>query len=166
MKITSDQKELVELFLKQEILIGTLYKFFANRYPEYRDFWTEMALEEHQHASWIKRLTERDPTDKFIFSQGELRSNDLASSVKSIEGLISEFKKNKEFTITQAVSLALHLEKALWEKKVFQCFEGDSDEVRKILDSLNVEQGIHVRKIEKFALSFIQKKTLKENDPS
>jgi hypothetical protein len=157
MKINSDQKELVELFLKQEILIGTLYKLFANRYPEYRVFWTEMAMEEHQHASWIKRLTERDPTDKFNFSQGELRSDHLASSIESIEGIISGFKNNKAFPITQAVSIALHLEKALWEKKVFQFFEGDSDEVRKIMDTLNLEQEIHIKKIDKFARQFQKK---------
>ena len=158
MDLNSEQKELVELFVRQEFIIGKLYKLFSFRYPEHKDFWTEMAKEEHLHASWIKRLTERDPTNKFKFSQGELRSNDLASSIKSMEGLIAGVKNNREFTITQAVSMALHLEKALWEKKVFQCFEGDSDEVRKILDSLNVEQEIHIKKIEKFAFNFIQNK--------
>ena len=164
MDLDSDQKELIELFVKQEFLIGKLYKLFSYRYPEHKVFWTEMAMEEHLHASWIKRLTERDPTDKFIFSQGELRLNGLASSIESIEGLIGGVKNNREFPLTQAVSMALHLEKALWEKRVFQCFEGDSDEVRKILDSLNVEQEIHIKKIEKFAFNFIQKKQLKKND--
>lgn len=161
MKIDGDQKELVELFLKQEFLIGKLYKLFAFRYPEYKDFWTEMALEEHLHASWIKRLTERDPTDKFRFSQGELRSGILASSIESIEGLIRGVKNNKDYPIAQAVSLALHLEKALWEKKVFQCFEGDSDEVRKIMETLNLEQELHIKKIDKFARPF-QKKCREE----
>jgi hypothetical protein len=50
--------------------------------------------------------------------------------------------------------MALHLEKALWEQKVFQCFEGDSDEVRKIMDTLNAEQKVHIIKIEKFARQF------------
>ena len=164
MNLNSEQKELVELFERQEFLIGKLYKLFSFRYPEHKDFWTEMAMEEHLHASWIKRLTERDPTNKFKFSQGELRLSTLASSIESIEGLISGVKSNIEFPITQAVSMALHLEKALWEKNVFQCFEGDSDEVRKILDSLNLEQEIHIIKIEKFAFNFIQNKPLKKND--
>jgi hypothetical protein len=154
MDLNSDQKELVELFVKQEILIGTLYKLFEKRYPEYKAFWTEMVIEEYQHASLIQRLIERDPTDKFKFSQGELRSNNLTSGIKSIEGLISEVKNNKDFPITQAVSIALHLEKGLWEKKVFQYFEGDSDEVRRIMDSLNLEQEIHIKKIDKFARQF------------
>jgi hypothetical protein len=159
MDLNSDQKELVELFVRQEFLIGKLYKLFSYRYPEYKVFWTELAVEEHQHASWIMQLTERNPTDKFKFSQEELRSNNLASSIASIEGLISGVKNNREFSITQAVSLSLHLEKALWENKVFQCFEGDSDEVRKILDSLNLEQKIHIQKIDKFAKQLQKKKS-------
>ena len=80
MELNNDQKELVELFVKQEFLISKLYKLFSFRYPEYKNFWTEMAAEEHLHASWIKRLTERDPTDKFKFTQGELRLSTLVSN--------------------------------------------------------------------------------------
>jgi len=159
MQINSDQKILVELFIKQEVLIGSLYKHFANRYPEYKVFWTEMAMEEHQHATCIRRLIERDPTDKIQFSQGELRSNDLASSIESIEGLISGFNNNNEIPISQAVGIALQIEKALWEKKVFQFFEGDCDEVRKIMDTLNLEQEIHIKKIDLFARQFQKKKS-------
>lgn len=159
MKINRDQEKLVELFIKQEVLIGSLYKLFANRYPEYKVFWTKMAKEEHQHATCIRRLIERDPTDKLTFSQGELRSNDLASSIESIEGLISGFNNNKEFSITQAVGLSLQIEKALWEKKVFQCFEGDSDEVRKVMDTLDFEQKIHIKKIDLFARQFQKNKS-------
>ncbi|MDD2582695.1 MAG: hypothetical protein PHR66_11945, partial [Desulfuromonadaceae bacterium] len=155
MDLNSDQKKLVELFVRQEFLIGKLYKLFSFRFPAYKDFWTKMAAEEHLHASWIRRLTERDPTGKFRFSQGELRSGSLASSIKSIEGLIAGVKNDSEFTINQAASMALHLEKALWEQQIFRFFEGDSDEVRKILDSLNVEQKIHMTKMEKFAFNFI-----------
>lgn len=156
MDLNSEQKELIELFVKQELLIGKLYKVFSYRYPEYKVFWTEMASEEHLHASWIKRLAIRDTTDKFKFTQGELRLDSLASSIESIEGIISGVKKDKEFSITQAVGLALHIEKALWEKKVFQCFEGDSDEVRKVMDKLDFEQKIHIKKIDLFA-SHLQK---------
>ena len=164
MELNSEQKELIELFVRQEFIIGKLYKLFSFRFPEYTVFWTDMAKEEHLHASWIKRLAERDPTNKFKFSQGELRANRIAASIESIEGLIAGVKNNRKFTINQAVSMALHLEKALWEQEVFQCFEGDSDEVRKILDSLNVEQEIHIKKIEKFAINFMQKEPLKKND--
>ncbi|SRR6266702_1236905 len=162
MDLNGDQKELVELFVRQEILIGTLYKHFAKRFPGYKDFWTEMVTEEYQHASLIQRLTECDPTDKFKFLQGELRSNNLAASIKSISDLITGFKKDKAFSIAQAAGLALHLEKTLWEKKVFQYFEGDSDDVRRIMDTLNLEQEIHIKKIGKFALQF-QKKTLEDS---
>lgn len=158
MDLNSEQKKLVDLFVMQELLIGKLYKLFSYRYPEHKVFWTKMASEEHLHASWIKRLAQRDTTDKFRFSQGELRLPVLTSSIESIEGFISDFKKNRDFSITQAVSLSLHLEKALWERNVFQCFEGDSDEVRKVMDNLNLEQKLHIKKIDLFA-SKLQKKS-------
>jgi hypothetical protein len=158
MDLNSEQKEIVELFVKQELLICKLYKVFSYRYPEHKTFWIKMASEEQLHASWMKRLAIRDTTDKFRFTQGELRLNSLTSSIESMEGLISGVKKDKSFSITQAVSLSLHIEKALWERKVFQCFEGDSDEVRKVMDKLDVEQKIHIKKIDLFA-SQLQKKS-------
>ena len=159
MDLTDDQKELVALFVKQEFLIGSLYKLYAKRYPEYRGFWTEMAVEESQHAALIRRITEGDSTNKIKFSEGELRSSILVSSIKFIEGIITEFRNNKQFPIAQAVGIALQLEKGLCEGKVFQHFEGDSDDVRKVMNSLNLEQGIHMRKFDKFAVQFLKKNT-------
>jgi len=157
MDLNSEQKEIVELFLRQEFLIGKLYKLFSFRYPEYKAFWTEMATEEHLHATWIKRLID---TDKFRFSQGELRANYLASSIKNIEELAEEVKNNREFSMTQAVSMALRIERSLYEKEIFQSFEGDSEQVSKMLYSLCVEQQIHIKKMEKFASSFSQIKAV------
>jgi hypothetical protein len=151
MDLNSDQKEIVELFLQQEFLLGKLYKLFSFRYIDYKVFWTEMASEEHLHATWIKRLIE---TDKFIFSQGGLRLSYLTSSIKVIEDCTAEVRNNREFSITQAVNMALRIERSLCEKEIFQSFEGDSEHVRKMLYTLCVEQQIHIRKIEKFAHNF------------
>jgi hypothetical protein len=156
MDLNSDQKELVALFVKQELIIEKLYKLFSERYPEHKRFWTEMAYEEYQHALLIQRFTETDSLNSIIFSQGELRTTSLNSSIKYIENLIMDFIKNKsDFPIDRSAIIALQLEKGLWENKVFQCFEGDSDEVRKVLNSLHLEQEVHIRKIKKFALQFM-----------
>ena len=154
MDLNSDQKELIDQFVKQELLICELYKLFAKRYPEYNDFWTAMAIEEHQHASLLNRMTESDSNNKILFSNGELRSSSLDSSINNLKKIIHEFKNDNNFSISQAVIIALQLEKSLWERKVFQCFEGDSDEVRKIMVSLNLEQEIHIKKIDRFASQF------------
>ena len=162
MDLNSEHKELVDLFVKQEFLIDELYKLFAKKYPEHKAFWTKMAKEEQQHAFLIKRMVESDSLNKIKFSQGELRAGILASSMKFIEATISEYKKNEDVPITQAVRTALQLEKGLWERKVFDCFEGDSDEVRRIMDSLNSEQGIHIAQLDNFGLQFLGKKPEKK----
>ena len=156
MDLDANQKELIELFVKQEVLIGTLYKHFSERYPEYKRFWKGMSVEEFQHADLIQRITETDSLNNIIFSQGELRTTSISSSVKYLEDLITEFTENMDFPIARAAIVALQLEKGLWEKKVFQCFEGDSDDVMKIMDSLNGEQKIHISKIHKFASKFMK----------
>jgi hypothetical protein len=157
MELNSDQKELVELFVQQEFLISILYKLFARRYPEHKGFWTKMAKEELMHASLIKRLIESDSQNQIKFTQGELRKSALTSSMKFLETTINEFKNDENIPITQAARVALQLEKGLWEKKVFQFFEGDSDEVRRVLDSLNSEQGLHIIQIDNFGLQFMGK---------
>jgi hypothetical protein len=162
MELSIDQKELVELFVKQEFLIGVLYKLFARRFPEYRSFWTKMAKEEQQHASLIKRMAESDSLNKIKFSQGELRAGILVSSMKFIEATINDFKNDENISIIQAARVALQLEKGLCEKKVFQFFEGDSDEVRRIMDSLTSEQGIHILQIDNFGLQFLEKNAEKK----
>jgi hypothetical protein len=162
MDLDSDQKELVELFVEQEHLIGVLYKLFARRYPEHKVFWTKMAKEEQQHATLIKRMIESDSQNKIKFTQGELRKSVIVASVKFIAATISEFKNNENIPIIQAARVALQLEKGLCEKKVFQLFEGDSDEVRRVMDSLTAEQGLHIIQIDNFGLQFMDKKLEKK----
>jgi hypothetical protein len=162
MDLNSEEKELVELFVQQEFLISVLYKLFARRYPEHRVFWTKIAKEELQHATLIKRIVESDSLNKIKFSQGELRKNLLASSMNFIEGTINEFKKNENIPIIKAARVALELEKGLWEKKVFQCFEADSEEVRKMMGALNSEQELHIMQIDNFRLQFLEKHSKKK----
>jgi len=155
MKINSEQRKLVELFIKQENLIGKLYRLFAKRFPEHKQFWSSMSDEEHQHAAWIKRLTTLDTTDKFKFTQGELRSSSLAKGIEAIEGFLDEFINNdNNYPLSKAISIALHLENALWERMVFQCFEGDGEEVKNVMNTLHVGQKIHIKKLTRFAESF------------
>ncbi len=154
MDLNEDQKNILDLFVKQELLIEKLYQLFAERYPAYKDFWNKMAKEEYQHSILIHRITE---SDSIVFSQGELRSEYLNSSMDFIEKFIGEFKKDKSFPIEQAALKATQLEKGLWERNVFQYFETDSEDVKKIMETLNSEQKFHIKKIDRFASQFLAK---------
>ena len=154
MELDDNQKQIIALFVKQELVIEKLYQLFAERYPDYRDFWNKMAKEEYQHSVLVERITH---SDSITFSQGELRVESLNSSINYIESFMKEFKNDKNFPIDKAALKATQLEKGLWERKVFEYFESDSDEVKKILDSLNSEQRFHIKKIDRFASQFMGK---------
>ncbi len=154
MDLTEDQKNIIDLFVKQELLIEKLYQLFAERYPAYKDFWNKMAKEEYQHSVLIHRMID---SEAVIFTQGELRSEYLNSSIEFIDKFIAEFKKDKGYPIEHAALKATQLEKGLWERNVFQHFESDSEDVKKVMETLNSEQKFHIKKIDRFASQFLSR---------
>jgi rubrerythrin len=150
------QKKIIELFIEQELLIASLYMRFSERYVVHKKFWLKLAVEEREHAEWIKHLLDGVETDKIFFSEGKTRTYTVSSSITYIKGLISEFDK-KAFDIPKAAHIALDLEKALLEKNVFKCFDSDSIEVKRILEVLNKGQDDHIRIMDKFSSDIREK---------
>jgi rubrerythrin len=150
------QKKIIELFIEQELLIASLYMRFSERYVVHKNFWLKLASEEREHAEWIKHLLDGVETDKIFFSEGKTRTYTVNSSITYIKGLISEFDK-KAFDIPKAAHIALDLEKSLLEKNVFNCFDSDSIEVKRILEVLNKGQDDHIRMMDKFSTEIREK---------
>lgn len=150
MELLDYQNRIIELFIKQELLIASLYDKFSTSFLAQKEFWEGMAGEEREHAGWIKHFHSNVVTDKIHFSEGKVRTYTLQSSIDYINGILIEFS-TRHFNSSKAVSIALDIEKALLEKNVFKCFNGDSDEVKRILEVLITEQERHYQKIERFA---------------
>lgn len=144
------QKKIIELFIEQELLVASLYMRFSERYLVHKDFWLKLAVEEREHAEWIKHLLDGIEADKIFFSEGKTRTYTVSSSIAYIKGLINEFDR-KAFDIPKAAHIALDLERSLLEKNVFKCFDSDSIEVKRILEVLNKGQDDHIRMMENFS---------------
>ena len=99
MNLNSDQRKLLDQFVKQELLICELYKLFSKRYPDYTDFWTAMAIEEKQHAFLLKRMADTDTDNRIFFSNGELRSTSLDSSIRNLRKIIEEFEDDAQVVL-------------------------------------------------------------------
>ena len=54
------------MLARNEEAIGQLYRAYANKYPQYKDFWFNLATEEIEHANWIRQLNTK-------ISEGSLR---------------------------------------------------------------------------------------------
>ncbi|HEU0264182.1 MAG TPA: hypothetical protein VFR01_00485 [Geobacterales bacterium] len=150
MSLPQPHERIIDLYLQQELLMARLYTMYANFYEEEREFWLSMAQEELEHAGWVKLLKEQAIRGAVAFSEGKTRTYTLASMVEYLEKTISTFGCG-DFSHTQALSVALDLEKSLIEKQVFQHFAGDGVETKKILALLNDGQDHHLRRLQEYA---------------
>jgi len=135
MNIAQAPGELLEAMKEHELTLAHLYGLYAEKYPEYKDFWTELSLEENQHAAWLDKLwieIENGSEDIVVerFPIGAVQRS--TEYVKNLEDTTNQ----PDFTLVNALSTALRLEEALMENKFFEVCEGDSIKTKRTLNLL------------------------------
>jgi rubrerythrin len=148
MNIAKAPGELLEAMREHEQALAHLYELYAEKYPDYEDFWTELSLEENLHAAWLDKLwseIENGSEDIVVerFPIGAVQRS--TEYVKKLEDTASQ----PDFTLINALSTALRLEEALMENKFFEVCEGDSVKTKRTLNSLAQGTMEHCQKVRK-----------------
>lgn len=141
-------KQLLEVTLmaQNEENVSQLYKAYANKFPDWKDFWLSLAEEEIEHADWIKKLYD-------TAKKGSLYIDENRFSIESIKQFIaySEERLNEaiegKITLKKALSVAYDIEHSLIEKQFFPIFNGDSEELKDTLHKLEVAISHHRVKV-------------------
>jgi hypothetical protein len=151
MNIALAPEVILEAMKEHEQSLARLYKLYAAKFLEYKGFWTELSLEEVQHADWIDKLQAdiEDSSEDFIVERFP-----LGAIQRSIE-----FVKNQaiaadqpDFVLINALSTALRLEEALMENKYFEVIETDSANTKHTLAMLAQSTREHYQRIRKLWL--------------
>ena len=150
MSLEPFQKKLIQLYKDQELMMSNLYNKLADKFPKYSAEFSRLAAEELEHASWIDHLEQCIVNGKASFSEGKTRTYTITTMLNYTKGIIDALDRN-EIDLRKAVSLIVDSEKSLIEKEIFERFEGDSQEVEKILRILDDTQKDHLARIEIFA---------------
>jgi hypothetical protein len=130
--------------------IAAIYRRFAQMFPEANDFWSNLAMEEDNHAAALKIAAEyekrgRLPVSLAPWSWSQIRETlELLSTMrKSIEGA--------NVPLNEALQMALRLEAATREYHILKVKANQSNSViLAALQSLAIDNGWHVQKIESF----------------
>lgn len=150
MPLKGHQQKFLDLFLDQELTLSKVYEMFSERFPEHRDFWETISKEELEHAQWVRYL-------RGCIEDGRIRFNESNTGIMTIISSISMLKEalprigSKEFTIHNALSIAIDAEKSIVEREVFKTFEGNEEEIKKVLTILRDGSAGHMERIEKFS---------------
>jgi len=139
------QKKIIELMVKQELLLGRLYTIFADRFPALEKTWLEMAREELKHAEWVKKLYLAEKKELVAFDEGKTRTYTLKIFIENLEKVIRQ-AQDGEMTIQKAVAYTRDFEMSLIEKNAFARFEVVDERVQGVLTRLQSDTRRHARK--------------------
>ena len=148
MPLTETQLKVIKLLAEHEKAISQLYKEYARKFPEQKDFWSKIAAEEMEHASWIFKLRSQAEKGSLYFKEGRFKIEAIKTSLEYVKSQITEAQNNK-ISAKNALSVARDLESGLIEKKFFEVFEPDCREIKQVLLDLAAATREHYNRIEK-----------------
>jgi len=151
MNIAKAPEVILQAMKEHEQSLARLYECYADKFPEYKDFWTELSLEEVQHAGWIDKLQADIDGSSEDFVVERFRIGAVQRSTEYVNKL-ADSADQPDFVLINALSTALRLEEALMENKYFEVIETDSAKTKHTLAMLAQSTQVHYQKIRKLWL--------------
>ena len=148
MLLSETQLRVIELLAEYEIMIGRLYKEYAQKFLDWKDFWSKLSAEERGHANWILKLCSKIKEGSVFFKEDRFNKKAIKTSLKYLNNQLSEAQM-QDISLIKALSTARDIENGLIEKKFFEIFEGDPIELKHVLLNLAAATREHYNRIEK-----------------
>jgi len=140
------QIAVMEMMIKHEKILHELYRRFSSLYPEMKDFWFVLAIEEEAHADWLSFLQKMLKRDEIsLVDRGELKK-DLEASLKLLEKESSR-AMDEDIPLMDALSLAKSVEQSMIEAKFYEFFSNDSREISETFERLANQTREHLDRI-------------------
>ena len=148
MPLTDEQLQTIEALAQNEDAIGDLYKAYSEILHDHNHFFARMVDEERGHAIWLRRLSATVDNKDLNFNKERFNREIIERSISHVRNMEKEARE-KGIDLMTAVTNSAVVENALLEKKFFEVFDGDSEEVKRIMINLaraSADHRDHVRK--------------------
>ena len=146
MNVAKAPEKILEAMKEHELALAELYAVYADKFPEYKDFWTEFSREEIQHADYIKTLQTIAEKSSEDFVVERFAVETVERSTEYVKGQVNKASQS-DILLINALSTALYLEQALIEKKYFEVFQSDNPQTKQILSLLEQETRRHYERL-------------------
>jgi rubrerythrin len=147
MNSIQNNESVLQLMAENEEAVARLYHSYAEKFPQYRTFWTELANEEHKHSRLLQKL----PQKSNLSVEVDESRYDVKAFQVSMEYLERKLAQtaDKGLSMKEALSTALDIETGMLERGYFEVFEGDTPEFKRTLETLSDATEKHTNKIRK-----------------
>jgi rubrerythrin len=136
----------LELMARHEEAIAELYETYAEKFPDYKEFWERLAKEEASHANWIRDLHAKVENGAISFGHGRFNIKAIDRSLSYVKQWTTDAEGGWVEPL-QAMSIAHDLENALIEKNYLDVREADTEEMKKLVSKLREATGEHRNRI-------------------
>jgi hypothetical protein len=141
-----NQDNTIELLAQNEESLSRLYQVYASKFTEYKELWMGLANEEKNHAGWIHSFVVKAREGRGLINSNRFRAAAVRTFLNHTEEEIAKANK-PDYQSINALSVAYYIEESLIERKYFEVFEGDSTELKKLLQDLAEATKTHAMKI-------------------
>ena len=143
-----NKTDVLEMLAKNEELINQLYNVYSGKFPDYKDFWRGLAVEETQHAVWIREFRSQVRQGHVQFNEDRFDVDIMGKLQDYVKDMINTAQE-QEIPLKGALNIALDIESGLIEKRFFEVFETDAKELRFVLKVLSDSTKRHFDRIQK-----------------
>ena len=141
-------REVVAALADHEDAIGDLYGAYGTRLTAAAGFWQGLSAEEYGHGSLMRdlvgprhQLPRAHELDVFVDTQ-RFPLPELRAATRDVRDQI-EVTATGRLTLTEALETALALEQEMVERDAYQVFDGDADNVARVLSHLRTSSERH-----------------------
>lgn len=145
------ENEMIGSLVELEEAVGNLYKIYAEKFPEYRDFWFSLWADEMEHAHTVSVLHTKVKEGLVSFKEDRFDTNLLKNSRHYVELQINKAKRGK-ISLTNALTIALTIENSIIESQFYEAFQGKRPELEEGISNLGSATKEHRDKIKKLLL--------------
>ncbi len=118
-----EQVKIAENLQKYELGLSHLYSGFAKAFPDHKDFWTKLSVDEDTHAFMLRSFKE-------MVENGDLELPPRRFSLESIDKNLQKLSSLQDLFLRSGIShqealeWAMEIESGILEHHTFQSMEG------------------------------------------
>ena len=144
-----NQIKMMEMLATNEEAVSRLYRVYADKFAEHKNFWAGLSMDELDHARWIREMQAKIKDGMSYFDETRISMDSIKLSIDSINGQIAKAETHTMMP-TEAFFIANNLENALIESNWFQVCKGDSLEFKRLVFDLDQATTRHREELSKF----------------
>lgn len=137
----------IEMLVRHEEAISKLYNAYAQKFPDHEEFWATVSWEELDHAEKIRQLSQIIKQGHARFDFDTFKPNVIKISLDYIAKELVRARR-EDISLKNALSVALNIEKAIVDGKVFESFKGFTSKAKSFIRECATNFAEHYRAIQ------------------